>query len=93
VKSPAVILAMLVLMPVASDIGIHPGALLLTVLLGVETWVFPYQNTSYLLAYASTEGKAFSHAQGRTLMMAKFLVSVVALLVSIPYWKMLGFIN
>jgi DASS family divalent anion:Na+ symporter len=41
VKAPAVILAMLLFLPASSDAGIHPGILLITILLGVETWILP----------------------------------------------------
>jgi divalent anion:Na+ symporter, DASS family len=93
VKAPAVILAMLLLLPTASDAGIHPGILLITILLGVETWILPYQNPSYLLAYSSTEGKAFTHTQGRKLMLAKLIASFIAVAISVPYWRMLGMIQ
>ena len=93
VKAPAVILAMLLFLPAAYTVGIHPGVLLITIILGVETWILPYQNPSYLLAYSNTEGKAFTHAQGRKLMLAKFIASLVAVAISVPYWKMLGLIQ
>jgi di/tricarboxylate transporter len=92
-KAPAVILAMLLFLPASSELGIHPGVLLITIISGVETWILPYQNPSYLLAYSSTEGKAFTHVQGRKLMLAKFVASFIAVAISVPYWKMLGLIQ
>jgi anion transporter len=92
-KPPAVILAMLLFLPASSELGIHPGVLLITIISGVETWILPYQNPSYLLTYSSTEGKAFTHAQGRKLMLAKFVASFIAVAISVPYWKMLGLIQ
>ena len=92
-KPPAVILAMLLFLPASYSVGIHPGVLLITIILGVETWILPYQNPSYLLAYSSTEGKAFTHAQGRKLMLAKFFASIIAVAISVPYWKLLGLIH
>ena len=93
VKAPAVILAMLLFLPGSSSVGIHPGVLLITVILGVETWILPYQNPSYLLAYSSAEGKAFTHAQGRKLMLAKLVASFIAVAMSVPYWRVLGLIQ
>jgi divalent anion:Na+ symporter, DASS family len=93
VKAPAIILATLLFLPAASNVGVHPGVLLITIILGVETWILPYQNPSYLLAYSSTEGKAFTHAQGRKLMLAKFIASFIAVAISVPYWRMLGMIQ
>jgi hypothetical protein len=84
---------MLLFLPIANDVGVHPGVLLITIILGVETWILPYQNPSYLLAYSTTEGKAFTHAQGRKLMLAKFIASFIAVAISVPYWSMLGLIQ
>lgn len=92
-KSPAVILLTLSLSPWAQNMGIHPGVLLLTILIALESWFLPYQSQYYQMAYYSTEEKAFSHAQARRLMMAKFVASLFAIAISVPYWKMLGFIR
>lgn len=92
-KTTTVVLAMFLLTPVSSDIGVHPGVLLITMTLGIEIWILPYQNPAYLIAYSITEGKAFNHAQAHKLMLAKFVASFVALAVSVPYWKYLGLIK
>ena len=92
-KTPTAILFTLSLAPWAQDIGIHPGVLLITILLAVECWFLPYQTISYQIAYYSTDGKAFSHAQARKLMVVKFVTSLVSLAVSVPYWQMLGLIR
>ncbi len=89
-KSPVMVLFMVGLIPWAESLQIHPGVLLITIVMGLECWFLPYQTDSYLIAYSSTGGNAFSHAQGRKLMLLKFFVSFLALLVSIPYWKALG---
>ena len=91
-KAPAVILLMVSLTPWAQSMGIHPGVLLLTVLIGIESWFLPYQTDSYLIAYYITDGKAFSHGQARKLMAAKFVASFFAVALSVPYWSALGFI-
>jgi len=93
-KKPAtVVLFVVTLTPMAQQVGIHPGVLLLTILIAIEAWFLPYQTDSYQIAYYSTDEKAFSHAQGRKLMMIKFFVSLVTIGISIPYWRMLGFIR
>jgi anion transporter len=93
VKTPTVILLTLAVMSSARDLGIHPGVLLLTVLMAVESWFLPYQTPSYQITYCTTEGKAFSHAQARKLMVAKFIASILAVSISVPYWKLLGLIQ
>ena len=92
-KTPAVIVLSLILMPWGQKLGIHPGVILLTVLMGVETWFLPYQTPSYQIAYCSTDKKAFSHGQGRKLMVAKFVASLLAVIISVPYWTWMGFIE
>jgi len=92
-KEPTVISLILVLTPWAQAMEIHPGVLLLTILMAIESWFLPYQTTSYQIAYYSTDEKAFSHAQARKVMVAKFFVSLLALTISVPYWRMLGLIR
>lgn len=92
-KTPTAILFTLSLAPWAQDIGIHPGVLLITILIAVECWFLPYQTISYQIAYYSTDGKAFSYAQARKLMVVKFVTSLVTLAVSVPYWRVLGLIR
>ena len=92
-RTAVVILVMLTLMPWARDIGIHPGVFLLSVAMSVDSWFLPYQSDSYQIAYYGTDEKAFSHAQARKLMVVKFFASLIAIAISIPYWKVLGFID
>jgi di/tricarboxylate transporter len=92
-KTTVVILSVLSLTPWAQDMGIHPGVLLLATLMGTESWFLPYQTDSYQIVYYSTEEKAFSHAQARKLMVAKFFATILAITISVPYWRMLGLIK
>jgi di/tricarboxylate transporter len=91
--TPTVMLVLISLTPWAQSIGIHPGVLLLTILMAAEAWFMSYQHVAYALTYGYTNGNAFSHLQGRKLMFFKLVVSVIGLLISIPYWKFLGFIH
>jgi DASS family divalent anion:Na+ symporter len=84
---------MLTLLPWASELAIHPGVLLITILVAGEAWFLPHQDNSYQLVYSSVDGKAFSHAQARKLMIAKFLSCFAAIAVSVPYWQLLGLIK
>jgi di/tricarboxylate transporter len=92
-RTPAVILLMLTLTAWAQNLGIHPGVLLLTVLMAIDSWFFPYQSDVYQITYFSTDERAFSHAQARKLMYAKLVVSILAITISVFYWRMLGFIH
>jgi hypothetical protein len=84
---------MLTLTAWAQNLGIHPGVLLLTVLMAIDSWFFPYQSDVYQITYFSTDERAFSHAQARKLMYAKLVVSLLAITISVFYWRMLGFIH
>jgi hypothetical protein len=86
-------LLMLSLTPWAQNMGIHPGVLLMTILVACEGWFLIYQDNSYLLTYYSVEEKAFSHAQARKLMVVKLISCFLVIAVSVPYWKLLGFIR
>jgi hypothetical protein len=90
--TPVVMLVMITLTPSAQNIGIHPGVLLLTILMGVEAWFMPHQHVAYALTYRYTNGTAFSHSQGRQLMYFKLVASIIGLMISVPYWRYLGFI-
>jgi len=92
-KSSTVVLFMLVLGAWSPNAGIHPGVLLLTVLMALEAWFLPYQTSSYQIAYYSTDEKAFSHTQARKIMVVKFVVSLLAVVISVPYWRLLGFVQ
>jgi anion transporter len=92
-KAAVVTFFTLTLLPSGQDFGIHPGVLLLTILMANECFFLPYQDGPYQVAYSSTQGTAFSHAQARKLMLAKCLATFAAIAVSIPYWRLLGLIN
>jgi len=92
-KTVVVILFVITLTPLAQAHGIHPGILLLTILLALEAWFLPYQAPSYQIAYYSTDGQTFSHAQARKLMTCKFAATFLAIAVSLPYWRWLGLIQ
>ena len=92
-KSPTIILLVLTLSPLALELGIHPGVLLITILLATEGWFLTYQDNSYQIVYYSVDGRAFSHRQALKLMSAKFLSCFLAIAVSVPWWKLMGLIK
>ena len=91
--TPTTIILMLTLSSWADHMGIHPGALLLTILIAAESWFLPHQHLGYVLAYNYTKGEAFTHARARRVMAFKFVASFLALSISIPYWRFLGLIE
>lgn len=92
-KTAVVILFVIAVTPLAEAHGIHPGVLLLTILLALEAWFLPYQSAGYQIAYYSTDGQTFSHNQARALMACKFVATFLAIAISVPYWRWLGLIQ
>jgi hypothetical protein len=66
---------------------------MLVILFSLDVWFFPYQLDVYQIAYFGTGEQGFSHAQGRRFMAAKLVVSLAAVVVSVPWWRALGLIR
>jgi di/tricarboxylate transporter len=92
-KAAAALILPLVLMPYGQQMGIHPGVILLTILAAGECFLLSYQDGPYQIAYSSTNGRAFTHMQARKVLALRFLATVLAIAISVPYWKLLGFIQ
>jgi divalent anion:Na+ symporter, DASS family len=92
-KFAAMILLTLTLAPLGAQLGVHPGVVLLVILLTTGVWVLPYQLDVYQIAYFGTGEQGFTHAQGRQLMVAKLVVALVAIVISVPWWRLLGLIR
>lgn len=89
---PAVILLVTALLPLAQAGGVHPWILVFVVLLATDPFFFSYQSPTYLTAYYSSEGKAFTHRQGQKTAVLYAAAVVAAVLLSIPYWQRIGLI-
>ncbi|MBM7868209.1 cyclic nucleotide-binding domain-containing protein [Heliobacterium gestii] len=90
---PAVILLILAITPLASQAGIHPWILVFVILLTTDPFFFPYQSPTYLMTYYCTEEKAFSHRQGQWVAIAYAVMIYLSVLISVPYWRLLGLIR
>ncbi len=90
---PAVILLITALLPISTGLGIHPWVLVFVILLATDPFFFTYQSPTYLTAYYSSEGKAFSHRQGQQIALAYGAAVLLAVMVSIPFWHWLGLIR
>lgn len=92
-KTPAAAFFAITLVPISPTVGIHPGVLLVAVIMAGECFLLGYQDGPYQIAYAGNRGLAFSHGQARKILGAKYLATLLAIAVSVPYWKFLGFIR
>ena len=80
----------LVLIPLSDSVGIHPGVLVVVSCMIAECFILGYQDGPYQIAYAGDGDSPFSHSQARRILAAKYLATILAIFVSIPYWRMLG---
>lgn len=92
-KTPTAALFAVILVPLSERIGIHPGVMIIAMLMTTECFLLGYQDGPYNVAYSGVDGSAFSHSQARKILAAKYLATLLALAVSVPYWRFLGFIR
>jgi len=81
------------LVPIAPTVGLHPWVVAFVVLSAANLWSVPYQFASYLAFWSASDGYLFAHHQVRTFSVAYVLLSLCGLLVSIPVWRLLGFLS
>ncbi len=92
-RLPVVMMLTLGLSPWAMEIGVNPGIVLLTILMAIDPWFTPQQSSYYAFMLRANEGKFFSHSQGRKMMIARLIASIFAVIASVPFWRLMGFIN
>jgi anion transporter len=92
-KTPTAALVVVALLPFSASVGVHPGIMILAAIMIGECFLLGYQDGPYQIAYAGANGTAFSHTQARKVLAAKYAATLVALAVSVPYWKFLGLIH
>lgn len=80
----------LALSPVAGQAGIDPWLVGLTALVACNCFFFPQQSTIYMALYEGTGGRLFDHTQARPLAVAYVLLTLLALVVSVPVWRLMG---
>jgi divalent anion:Na+ symporter, DASS family len=80
------------LVPIAPTVGLHPWVVAFVVLSAANLWSVPYQFASYLAFWSASDGYLFAHDQVRTFSVAYMLLSLCGLLISIPVWRLLGFL-
>lgn len=89
-----VIMFTIVLTPLAEGVGMSPWVVMMISYCSVCIWVTKYQNANMLVGWASAGGDdviRFNDVMPGAY--AHLLVNLVALLVSIPYWQLLGYIQ
>ena len=81
------------LVPIAPTGGLHPWIVALVVLSAANLWSVPYRFASYPAFWSASDGYLFTHDQVRAFSVAYMLLSLCGLLVSIPVWRLMGFLG
>jgi anion transporter len=89
---PLVSLLIVTVVPIAAHAHISPLALTLVICTTVSVWFLPYQSTYYLALYFGTKERAFNHGQVRLLAWSYGVIYLLAILLAIPYWRLLGLV-
>jgi anion transporter len=92
-KTPTAALLAVTFLPLSDLAGIHPGVVVVVGIMATECFLFGYQDGPYQIAYGANGGKAFSHGQACKVLAAKYLATLLAVTVSVPYWRFLGLIR
>ena len=81
----------LIMAPIASNFGIHPFITGFVTSTACMVWNTRYQNTTWLAAFASAGGEdVVSYNEQFKMSIAYSIISIIACLISIPFWKMMG---
>jgi di/tricarboxylate transporter len=91
--TPALVVSILSITPVLSTLGVNPLVIGLVVLASSNPWFFPHQDNVYLNILQYTEGKLFRHEQTWKLACLHVLIVMLAVAMSLSYWRYLGLIS
>jgi DASS family divalent anion:Na+ symporter len=92
-SGPVSILVALALFGPGTSLGVDPWIVAMTVLLSMNLWVYPQQNMLYQTAYLASGERGFTHAQARPLALLYPVFVLLAIVASIPYWRLLGLLQ
>ncbi len=77
--------------PIAATYGIHPFITGFVTSAACMVWNSKYQNSTWLTAYASAGGEdVLSYKAQFKMSVAYSVIAIIAALISIPFWRMMG---
>ena len=91
-QSGGVLILVIGLLPLAWGAGVDPWIVAITVLATANIWFVVRQTPSYLAAYSLSGGRLFSHRQARVACAGFLAVTLIGLVLAVPYWHVLGLI-
>lgn len=87
---PATLLLSLALVPAAPQLGLSPWLVGFVILVTANTWLHPNQSDFCRLTREATRGLMFTARHGTLMGIAVTAVTLVAIALSLPYWRMIG---
>jgi DASS family divalent anion:Na+ symporter len=90
--SASLVLFMAILSPVVEPLGINPFIMGIVVYTSMQIFFLKYQNISFLPALGQAAGTV-RHRDTVKMSAAYFAVSLAGILLSVPYWTLLGFFS
>lgn len=82
-----------VLIPIFNQFGIHPLVSSMPYIIGINFFLLSYQQPFVLMAEGVMQGKGWAPNHVTIAGLSYIAAVVIALLISIPYWRMLGVIH
>ncbi len=89
-RQPAALLLSLALVPAAARLGLNAWLVGFVILLTAHTWLHPSQSDFYRLTRELTRDELFTDRHGVELGVALTVLTLLAVLVSVPYWRAIG---
>jgi di/tricarboxylate transporter/CRP-like cAMP-binding protein len=80
------------LAPIATTLGIDPWIVGFVALIGTSGFFLPFQSSTYQAIHQELNGRLFSHRQVRSVGLVYALLSLVALVASLPMWHLMGLV-
>jgi di/tricarboxylate transporter len=89
---PTVLIMIIALLPVTIQMGYNPFCTAIIVLALSNNWFVPQQNSVYLGVYSASDERSFTHEQARPFALAHAILGVVAVLITVPIWQLMGLV-
>jgi hypothetical protein len=87
---PAGFLLLLTLVPAAPQLGLSGWVVGFVTSVVVLTWILPRQYEVLRMFREITDGEMFSERQAVAVGVAITLIALLALVISVPYWRAIG---
>ena len=92
-QTATIAIFMVMLSPLAMQAGISPWIVGMVVYVAGNTWTVFYQNAPYVAAFYAVGGDMVNHGQIAKLSVVYMVISIIGLLVCVPFWQLMGLIK